>query len=118
MTGSRAFLPVFTFGIAAAIACGGNGTSTPQAAVYFVLDAPLCSSVVPMRFSIDNTVVGLDTFRVNLAPNHTTSHAFFTTPGMHVVSGVGVNGGFVFPARSVSLTDGASFMDTLSTSCS
>ena len=114
----RRYLRVLALATAiAAVACGGYGTGTAQATVYFVLDAPLCSSRIPMKFSIDNTVVGIDTF-VNLTPSHTTSHAYVTSPGQHVLSGVAVSGGFLFPAKTVTLTDGASYMDSLSTSCS
>src|SRR5471032_34233 len=100
MKRSRRLFSVMMMGAGvAAVACSDYGTTLPALAppaVYFVLNAPLCSSRIPMQFSIDGTVVGIDTFVVNLTPSHTTSHAYVTTAGTHVLSGVGVNGGWIF----------------------
>lgn len=106
----------FSIGIMALTACGADSVP-PQATVHFVLDAPLCSSRLPVRFSIDNVQVGADTFVVNLAQPHTESAGFATSGGSHTL-GARVVGGFSWPDRTVTLTAGQAFMDSLSTSCS
>jgi hypothetical protein len=85
--------------------------------VYFALDAPLCSSVLPVQFSIDNALVGTDTFRVNLAPNHTTSAAFPTSAGSHTL-GARVVGGYVWADTLVMLSAGAVLTKSLPFYCS
>ena len=89
----------------------------PTATVYFVIDAPLCSSRIPVEFSIDSALVGRDTFVVNLAPEHLTSRGFPVSVGVHVV-GARVVGGAVWPDRSVALGAGAVFTDSLPFYCS
>jgi hypothetical protein len=67
-------------------ACARSTTaSAPPATVYFQLDAPLCSSIIPVVFSIDRTDVGTDTFRVHLANEHVISRGFDVTPGTHLL---------------------------------
>ena len=102
--------------VVAAIAACGTGPRD-SATVRFVLNAPLCSSLLGMRFSIDGAVVGSDTFRVNLPNPHTTSRAFATAPGEHVL-GARVDGGFVWPDTTVTLAAGAAFDDSLPLYCS
>ena len=71
--------------IAAVGACMTTEPATHTAQVHFVLDAPLCSSTIPVSFSIDGAVVGVDTFRVHYPPNHTESRTFSVTLGAHVL---------------------------------
>ena len=90
-------------------------------AVNFVLDAPLCSSVLPVQFTIDNITVGTDTFRVQLRPEHLTSAVFITSIGSHTL-GAKVTGGSAsgstWPNLSVNLAGGAMKADTLPFYCS
>ena len=87
------------------------------ATVYFVLDAPLCSSQLAMQFDIDHLSVGADTFRVNLSPNRTRSRAFTVSPGDHTLS-ARVVGGYVWPDTVVRLVSGAVVHDSLPFYCS
>ena len=89
----------------------------PDAVVYFVLDAPLCSSVIPVQFFIDSVQVGTDTFRVNLAPNHTVSSGFATNGGPHILGARGVNGD-IWPDTAVTIRAGKVFHDSLPFYCS
>jgi len=98
-------------------ACATIEPAPPQATVYFVLDAPLCSSQLPVEFTIDGALVGTDTFRVNLAPNHTTSRAFATSAGQHTL-GARVVGGYVWTDTTVTLAAGQIFNDSLPFYCS
>lgn len=92
--------------------------SAPETAtLYYVLDAPLCSSQLPVQFRVDNVLVGTDTFRVNLAPNHTKSDAFVIPAGTHTVS-ARVVGGLVWPDTLVDMSAGAVIQDTLPFYCS
>lgn len=92
---------------AALAACEATGPNPrvgfTLAPVYFQLDAPLCSSVLPVQFSIDNVLVGTDTFRVNLANPHTLSRGFATPLGARVLS-ARVIGGYVWTDTTVMLT--------------
>jgi hypothetical protein len=106
-----------TFALVTLGACRDSVPTAPQSTVYFALDAPLCSSVLPVQFSIDSALVGTDTFRVNLAPNHTTSAAFTTSAGIHVL-GARVVGGYVWADTVVSLGAGAVLTKTLPFYCS
>lgn len=85
--------------------------------IYFELDAPLCSSLLPMEFKIDDALVGVDTFRVNYGPNHTKSRAFSVSPGSHKL-GARVADGYVWPDTIVQLNAGAAFTDSLPFYCS
>jgi len=102
--------------LAALVGCA-TSPSAPSASVRFVLDAPLCSSVLAMRFSIDGAVAGTDTFRVNLSSPRTASRRFSVTPGVHLV-GARVDGGFVWPDTAVTLAIGSAVDDTLPFYCS
>lgn len=106
-----------TIALVALVACRSSVPTAPQATVYFALDAPLCSSVLPVQFLIDNALVGTDTFRVNLAPNHTTSAAFPTPAGSHTL-GARVVGGYVWADTVVMLSAGAVLIRTLPFYCS
>jgi hypothetical protein len=105
--------------IGAVLACSGANTVTDQrATVFFQLDAPLCSSIIPVQFHIDDALVGKDTFVVHLANEHTKSRAFVTTAGQHKLGG-GIfgspNGWF---DTTVTLRAGETFTDTLHFYCS
>ncbi len=69
-----------------------------------------------MRFSIDGVVVGVDTFRVNLAPSHLDSRTFPTTAGQHVPGAYAFTG--VWPDSTVIVQSGAVTVDTLGFYCS
>ena len=106
-------------GIATLGACSSTEPLPQSAEVRFVLDAPLCSSIMPVTFSIDSVVVGTDTFRVHLPPNHTESKAFTVSPGNHVL-GARTTGVFSYVWRDtvVKATAGAATFDTLPFYCS
>jgi hypothetical protein len=95
----------------------GDDAAAPHATVYFVLDAPLCSSVIEARFSIDGVTVGSDTFRVRLPPDDTVSAAFQTRAGTHIL-GAEVVGGLVWADTTVRLTAGETFERLLPFYCS
>ena len=103
-------------GPVALLSCSAESMS-PAATVHYFIDAPLCSSRIPVQFFIDSTLVGTDTFSVNLAPDHRTSRGFTTPAGPHVL-GARVVGGLVWPDRAVTLTSGQVFTDTLPFYCS
>jgi hypothetical protein len=113
VTRSHAFVVSMTIAV---VACSAD-TVMPQATVHFVLVAPLCSSRVAVQFSIDSVQVGTDTFVVNLTPAHTTSAGFGTSGGVHTLGARVVNG-YVWPDRSVTVTSGESFLDSLPYYCS
>jgi hypothetical protein len=96
--------------------CDSN-PAAPRTTVVFILDAPLCSSMLPMEFSIDSVLVGSDTFRVRLPPNDTISPSFRTTPGSHSL-GAHVINGLIWPDTAVTLTEGESFSLLLPFYCS
>ena len=88
----------------------------PDADCQFHLDAPFCSISLPVRFSIDGVVVGVDTFRVNLAPNRLDSRSFPTTPGQHVLGAYAFTG--TWRDSTVIVKSGATTVDTLGFYCS
>ena len=92
-------------------------TAPETATLYYVLDAPLCSSQLHVQFRVDDVLIGEDTFRVNLAPNHTKSAPFTIPAGTHTVS-ARVVGGFVWPDSLVAMPAGATINDTLPFYCS
>jgi hypothetical protein len=103
-------------GLAALPSCRANPVA-PAATVYYAIDAPLCSSRIPVVFAIDTVPVGTDTFVVNLSPEHTRSRGFGTGVGLHIVS-ARVVGGYIWPDRAVTLSDGEVFTDSLPFYCS
>jgi hypothetical protein len=112
----RAALSTLLLAAVSAVAACTIVDPAPGGTVDFLIDAPLCSSRIPMEFSIDGTIVGTDTFLVHLAPEHVRSRAFATSPGNHTLH---VRGGlFVWPDKTVTLTDGQSMTDTLPFYCS
>ncbi|MEP6831748.1 MAG: hypothetical protein ABJB74_00080 [Gemmatimonas sp.] len=100
-------------------ACSSTGPVPAMAQVHFVLDAPLCSSTIPVAFLIDGVVVGNDTFRVHLTPSHTESQAFSVPAGNHVL-GARTVGAFshVWRDTVVTSTSGAIAVDSLPLYCS
>src|SRR4051812_20890090 len=103
--------------IPALAACSSLTGSRTQPSITFEIDAPLCSSIIPAIFSIDNVEVARDTFRVHLVPERTKSRAIRTSPGLHTVS-ARTDFGFVWPTRTVNLTAGEAFTDSLPFYCS
>ncbi len=95
----------------------GNDPLAPGGTVVFVLDAPLCSSVIPVEFLIDSVMVGSDTFQVHISPSDTTSPTFRTTAGTHTLGARVVNG-FVWPDTTVSIAPGEAFTLLLPFYCS
>ena|SRR5262245_17693929 len=105
---------------AAVVACGPfiMEERTPNASVFFQLDAPLCSSIIPVQFSIDHTVVATDTFMVNVAPReHTRSRPFIISAGTHLLSARTV-AGYVWRDLQVTLSPGSAVTDSLPFYCS
>lgn len=95
-------------GVAAAVGAGAACDATtpaPEGRVRYVLDAPLCSSVLPVQFFIDSVLAGTDTFVVGILPEDTASRAYRTTPGTHRL-GAQVVAGFVWPDTVVNLLEG------------
>jgi hypothetical protein len=97
-------------------ACSSTSSLDDPSTVFFQLDAPLCSMALPVRLSIDGTVVGVDTFRVNVANPHLTTRGFRATPGRHLLSAFAFNG--TWPDTTVTLSPGFALTDTLSFYCS
>ena len=88
--------------------------------VYFSLDAPLCSSVIPVEFFIDRAPAGSDTFRVGVAGEHTMSRGFATGAGTHTLgaqASIGT-GYYLWPDTTVSLPAGARYTRSLPFYCS
>lgn len=112
---------LLTFGVIAAsaalAACAGDDPTGPAATITFVLDAPLCSSVLPVQFSIDGTVVRTDTFRVNVSNPHLSSARFTTTAGTHTL-GARVINGYLWADTVVTVTAGTAFTKALPFYCS
>jgi hypothetical protein len=105
-------------GMLALIACHGGNPAAPAAAVTFELDAPLCSSVIPVELSIDGALVATDTFRVHLGNAHTVTRAFSVSAGSHLLGARTVGGWYVWPDTSVTLGAGQSFTRSLGFYCS
>ena len=94
-------------GFAALLACRENPTG-PQPTVSFMIDAPLCSSTIPVQFSIDSVLVGTDTFVVHYGPEHLMSRAFSTSAGQHTLSArVALFNGYTWPEKKVTLVAGS-----------
>ncbi len=99
------------------LAACGTDPAAPPATVSFLLDAPLCSSSLPVQFSIDAVVVGTDTFRVHLPPDHVASAGFAVGAGTHTL-GARVIGGLVWPDTTVTLAPAQAFTRSLPFYCS
>ena len=95
--------------------------TAPKGQVSFHLNAPFCSSILPMQFFIDQVQVGSDTFRVGLPNQHVTSGAFETPAGPHVLAAhafLGQAGTYVWPDTTITLERGGALIDTLPFYCS
>lgn len=103
--------------VSALVLAGCKDAQAPSTTVVFVLDAPLCSSSLPVEFLIDGTVAGSDTFRIHLPPDDTISPVLRTSAGAHVL-GARVIGGFVWPDTTVTIAPGESVTRTLPFYCS
>jgi hypothetical protein len=118
VTVRRTLASLSAIAFAALVACSGATEAAPSGVVFFQLDAPLCSSIIPVQFSIDQAIVATDTFMVHVAGgNHTRSRAFETSPGAHTLSARTV-GGYVWPDKQVTITAGAAVTDSLPFYCS
>lgn len=116
----KATLPlVLITAVAATLAsCDGARSVAPQPTVYFTLVPYTCSSIIPLRFYIDDALVDSDTFRISVAGgDHITSRAFATSVGQHTLGARSTNFGS-WPDKSVNLTTGAVFIDSLPVYCS
>lgn len=102
--------------IAGLAACTTIIESVPTATVDFLIDAPLCSSRIPVAFLIDSTIVGTDTFLVHLGTEHTRSRTFITSPGPHTL--YARFNTYVWPEKTLTLAAGQSVTDTLPFYCS
>jgi hypothetical protein len=89
----------------------------PGGTVVFVLDAPLCSSALPVEFLIDSVLAGSDTFRIHLPPDDTISPTFRVGTGSHIL-GARVVSGYVWPDTAVTITPGEAFTLRLPFYCS
>ena len=98
------------------VSCGGTEPIPQESTVFFRLNAPFCSMALPVRFSIDGTLVGIDTFRVNVGNPHLTTRGYPTSAGRHVLSAFAFVG--MWPDTSVTLRPGIAMTDTLSFYCS
>ena len=98
-------------------ACSGSASLTPRPVVSFMIDAPLCSMTLPVVFSIDKVEMGTDTFVVQLRNERLTSRTFETSVGQHVLSARSTVG-YVWPEKTVTLSAGAAFTDSLPFYCS
>ena len=99
------------------IACSRSGVAAPSGTVQFVLVAPLCSSIIPVQFSIDGVKVGTDTFRVAVPGVHATSRGFPAPAGEHMI-GAQVTGVYVWPVTTVTVGAGQTVADSLAFYCS
>ena len=108
-----------TLSYSAIVVCACREPTAPHAQVQFLLDAPLCSSALPVQFFIDGVMVGTDTFRVHLAADHTASRVFSVSPGLHTL-GARTTGTFVYtwPDTRVTAVPGTLATDTLPFYCS
>jgi hypothetical protein len=114
----RALACVFGLLAGGNLACRGAETVLPPGTVFFHLEAPLCSSIVPAEFFIDKMPVGTDTFYVAVGTHdHTTSPGFATGTGRHTL-GARVVDGYVWPDRAVAVAQGEIVVDTLHFYCS
>jgi len=105
-------------GIAALVCCKSTAPGSGAPTVYYRLVPHACSSTIPVTFFVDAVQVGTDTFRVAVAGgDHLMSPAFPTSVGTHVI-GAKPNGGSLWPDTSVTLSEGAVFVDSLQFSCS
>ena len=110
-------LGLMALGVGIVGACHATDAVAPQTTVHFVIDAPLCSSILPVQFFIDSLQVGTDTFVVGIIPEHTISRGFTTSPGRHTLSAL-VVAGYVWPDTIVTLPAGEVFIDSLPFYCS
>lgn len=85
--------------------------------VDFLLDLKLCSSIIPVQFTIDGNLVGSDTFRIGLVNPHVRSRAYATTLGAHALGVQATNFGG-WGMKTVYLDAGMAYTDTLGGSCS
>lgn len=105
------------WGLLVLVAGCDSRPTAPSATLNFELDAPLCSSILPVEFQVDGIQVGVDTFRVHLPPDHIRSRNFRLEPGHHTLSAA-IPHGFTWPDTLVTLEAGESFIRRLPFYCS
>ena len=90
----------------------------PPPTVDFQIDAPLCSSVIPVTLWIDAAQVGVDTFRVNYGPEHERTRSFETSAGDHKLAVKFPNGALIQEDSTVALAAGQRYTFTFGFYCS
>ena len=118
MTARTTVIGLVAVALTVTVACSKGTEPPPPATVYFELDAPLCSSQIPVMLFIDGALVGKDTFRVHLAPDHTKTRGFRTPAGTHELRAQMDPSGSPWPAATVDLEAGEAFTQTLPLYCS
>ena len=99
------------------LSCSQSTAPVVPPTVDFLLNLHLCSSIIPVQFTIDGNVVGTDTFRIGLLNPHVRSPLYATTRGVHVLDVQATNFGS-WGSKTVYLTAGTAYTDTLGGSCS
>lgn len=99
------------------LSCSPSTAPLEPPTVDFLLDLQLCSSIIPVQFTIDGNLVGSDTFRIGLVNPHVRSPAYATTPGAHALGVQATNFGG-WGMKTVYLDAGRAYTDTLGGSCS
>jgi hypothetical protein len=92
-------------------------TSATSASVEFLIDAPLCSSLIPASFYVDGALVASDTMIVGLGARNHASRQFQVAPGthtLHATSPWSVD----WPDKTVTLIAGQTAVDSLPVYCS
>ena len=107
---------LFVLGVVAIFGCRSSTDVLSNPTVDYLIDAPLCSSVIPVEFLIDGTQVGADTFLVNLGTSHTRSRTFPTAAGEHTISAR--TGSYSWPAKTLMMRSRQAYTDTLPFYCS
>jgi len=103
-------------------ACSSSSPATLEATVTYQLVTSTCEGLTPIQFFVDRRLVGVDTFRFGYGPPvHTTSRAFFVSPGQHGVSAQATGifaSGYTWSEQTVTLAPGGAVVDSLSLYCS
>ena len=103
-----------------ALSCGLFDPVNKPATVRFVLEAPLCSSILPVELSIDKVIVARDTFYSFGIPQ-AESEAFPVEAGPHSLSArviASIGTGFTWPETLVTVHAGEAYRHPLPFYCS
>jgi hypothetical protein len=113
-----AAVPTLILAAAAALAACTVVDPTPGATVDFLIQPYACSSRIPVEFTIDGKIVGVDTFLVDITPvDHVRSREFTVSPGQHTVH-ARTGFGYVYPDHTLMLASAQAATDTLPFYCS